>query len=387
MTFAKHYQEQLQTLTQQHLRRRLTPRANPAGPTAKLEHAEILDFSSNNYLGLANHPEIIDAAKHALDQWGFGPGASRLISGTTTAHQTLESNLAQWFAKPAALICNSGYAANHALLTTLPGPNDLIALDKLVHASLIDGARASAATMRTWPHKNTDRLRQLLDRRDYDRAFIVTDSLFSMDGDFAPLPELVELKHRYNAALIIDEAHAFGCIGPDGRGLAAQTQLLNDIDIIVVTFSKALGGSGAAVIADNPIIDTLINRARNFIFTTALPAVNCAAAQAALDIIRNQPDTRQRLTTNAQHFRNRCLQLNLNIGQSQSHIVPIIIGPADKTAAAAKTLAQRGFWVPAVRPPTVAPNASRLRVSITADHTQQQLDSLAQAILTALKAP
>lgn len=351
-----------------------------AGRTVQIEGARKLVFCSNNYLSLANHPDIIAAVKKGLDEWGFGPGASRLISGNTEVHEGLERRLARMFAKEACLIFPSGYATNLAVLSTLVGPGDLIAIDKLVHASLIDGAQASGADVRTWPHGQTEKLKRLLQRGQYKQAFVVTDSLFSMDGDRAPLPELVDIKRRYGAMLMVDEAHAFGCIGPEGKGCAAEAQVLHEVDIMVATFSKALGGAGGFVVCEQLIADYLINRARGFIYTTGIPAVNCLAAQAALDVIAAEPQRRERLLTNAAYLRGQLRQMKLDIGRSESYIVPVIIGPAAQAAAAAHQLWERGFMVPAIRPPTVAPASARLRISLMSEHRREDLDGLCEAL-------
>ena len=246
-------------------------------------------FCSNNYLGLAGHAAIVAAVKEAVETWGFGSGASRLICGDTAAHRQVEGRLAGMLGKEAGLVFPTGFMTNYAVLGTLAGKGDLIAIDKAVHASLIDGARASGAQVRSWAHRQIDKLVKLLDRGGYRRAFIVTDSLFSMDGDRAPLAELAEVKRRYDAVLIVDEAHAFGCLGPGGRGVAAELGVADEVDIVIGTFSKALGGAGGFVAGAQAAIDYLVNQARGFIFTTGIPAVNCVAAEAALDVVAAEP--------------------------------------------------------------------------------------------------
>ncbi|MBN1845332.1 MAG: aminotransferase class I/II-fold pyridoxal phosphate-dependent enzyme, partial [Sedimentisphaerales bacterium] len=241
------YERRINELKRRGLWRQLSTVESVAGRTAIIQGRETVVFGSNNYLGLANHPHIIEAIKQGLDAWGFGAGASRLLCGNTAAHERLQHRLAGLLHRPAALVFPSGYQTNIAVLSSLAGPGDLVILDKLSHASLIDGAGASGATVRTFGHRQPDRLRRLLDRGGFRNAIIVTDSLFSMDGDLADLAELVEIKRRYDALLLVDEAHAFGCLGPDGAGWAAALGLLDAIDVVVVTFSKALGGVGGAV--------------------------------------------------------------------------------------------------------------------------------------------
>ena len=234
--------------------------------------------------------------------------------------------------------------------------------------------------MRTWGHRRTDKLRRLLERGGYERVFIVTDSLFSMDGDIAYLQELAELKQRYEAMLIVDEAHAFGCIGPHGGGCVTQAGLMDEVDIITATLSKALGGAGGFVACSQVIADYLVNKARGFIFTTALPAVNCVAAQAALDIVADQPERREKLWANGEYFRQRCDEMGFCTGASESYIVPVMLGEAQKASTVAAQLFERGYMVPAVRPPTVKQGSSRLRVSLMSEHQPEDIDGLCAAL-------
>lgn len=374
------YANHLEELKNAGLYRQLRCVSSASGRTILLDHHPRLVFCANNYLGLAADPRVAQAVSEAVKQWGWGAGASRLISGNLSPHEQLQNRLAQFLGKEAALVFPSGYATNTAVLNTLVGENDLVVMDKLSHASLIDGARMCPGTLRTYPHGQPNKLRRLLEKGGYEQAFIVTDSLFSMDGDFAPLAELVDIKKQFRAVLMIDEAHAFGCLGPDGRGLAAEQGLLAEVDIFIATFSKALGGSGGFVACDRVIADYLINHCRGFIYTTAIPAANCAAAWAALDIIAAEPQRRQRLLGHADALRQRCRDLGLDIGPSASYIIPVIIGSAEKTMAAAEELYRRGFLVGAIRPPTVPPGGSRLRISLMSEHTHKDLDGLCAAL-------
>lgn len=380
----EYYNLQLEQLQKEGMYRQMTMMDSAPDRVAIVAGVRKLVFCSNNYLGLANHPRIIKAAKTALDKWGFGAGASRLICGHQAPHEQLQKRLAGLFDKQAALVMPSGYAVNTAVLNTLAQQGDLIAIDKLVHASIIDGATASPGQVRAWGHRQTDKLKRLLEKGDYKRVFIVTDSLFSMDGDIAYLEELAQLKRKYGAILIVDEAHAFGCIGPNGKGCAAQSGVLHDVDIIIGTLSKALGGAGGFVAGSQVLIDYLINKARPFIFTTAIPAVNCLAADAALDIIADEPTRRERLLANGQYFRTRCKAMSFDTGQSESFIVPIIIGGAQKAVIAASELLKHGFMVPAIRPPTVKRGTSRLRVSLMSEHSIEDIDSLCDALTDVL---
>lgn len=351
-----------------------------AGPRGMVGGKPVLNFSSNNYLDLAAHPAVVETVTVGVRQWGWGTGGSRLISGNQSPHEHLQERLAAWLDKEACLIFNSGYQANTALLGTLAGPEDLIVLDKLSHASLLDGAQHSGAKVRIFPHGQTDKIVRLLERGGFRQAFIVTDSIFSMDGDLANLGELVKIKERFGATLIVDEAHALGCLGPEGRGYAAELGLLGQIDIVVGTLSKALGSMGGFVAAARPVIEYLANRARGFIYTTALPAAACLGAMAALEIIRTEPQQRQTLLQNAEYLRQRCQTLGLNIGRSQSYIVPVILGSAERTVAVSQGILERGFLTAAVRPPTVAPESSRLRISLMCSHAREDIDQLCEAL-------
>lgn len=374
------YAEALATLESAGLHRRMASLDSPAGRLVRIGSRELLCFCSNNYLGLANHPAVVVGVRRGLARWGWGAGGSRLICGNTDAHEHLQQRLANLLGKEASLVLPSGYGANTAVLSTLMGRGDLIALDKLVHASLIDGARASGAQVRIWPHRQTDKLRRLLERGGYRRAIIVTDSLFSMDGDFADLADLVDLKRQFGAMLMVDEAHAFGCVGPDGRGWASASGVLDEVDLFVGTFSKALGGAGGFVAGPAVLMEYLVNKARPFIYTTALPGACCVGAEAALDVVASEPLRRERLEANAKRLREHCRTLGLDTAGAQGYIVPIILGSAEATTAAAAALERRGYMVWPIRPPTVAPGGSRLRLSLMSDHTDADIDGLAQAL-------
>jgi 8-amino-7-oxononanoate synthase len=294
-------------------------------------------------------------------------------------HCELEKQFASLFGKQAALIFPSGWMANDAVIKTLPRKSDLLLLDKLDHASIIDAAKASEADFRTYRRGRYNRLEKYLTSREYQRKFIVTESIFSMDGDAADLRELVKLKKKHNAFLIVDEAHALGCIGKNGAGLAQEVGVLKDVDIIVATMSKALGSAGGIVAGKKTLIDYLINKARSFIYTTSPTVANCAAAISALEIIKTEPQRREQLRINAEYVRNRLSALGLNIGNTCSHIIPVIIGDQKKTLDISKKLYEKGCYVVAIRPPTVAPGTSRLRLSIQSEHTRQQLDKLCTA--------
>ncbi len=354
----------------------------------RIANAEKVLFCSNNYLNLAGNQQIIAAAKEAMDKFGYGSAASRLISGTIKPHIELENALAKMFDKEAALVFPSGYVTNLAVLQTIPQKGDLILLDKLDHASIIDAAKGSEAEFKTYHRTQFDRIEKFLASEEYNRKFIVTESIFSMDGDFADLKKLVKLKKKYNAYLIIDEAHAFGCMGKTGAGLAEELGLLDEIDIVIATLSKSAGCSGGFVASDKCVIDYLVNKARPFIYTTAPTPANSAAALCAIEIIKNAQDKRKRLKENAAYLRDKLKNLGLDTGASPlgdalrhtSHIIPVITGDNKRTLEISKKLFEKGFFVVAIRPPTVAPGTARLRISVQCDHTKEQIDRLVNAL-------
>ncbi len=371
---------ELRKLEQKDLLRKPICIDSAAGPVIRIANADKTLFCSNNYLNLANNPQIIAAARGTMEKFGYGSAASRLISGTTGPHIELEKKLAELFGKQAALVFPTGYMTNLAVLQTIPQKGDLILLDKLDHASIIDAAKGSQAEFRTYQRTQFGKIEKFLAADKYNRKFIVTESVFSMDGDFADLKKLVELKKKYNAYLIIDEAHAFGCMGARGAGLAEELGLLNEIDIVIATLSKSAGCMGGFVASDKCVIDYLINKARPFIYTTAPLPSNSAAALCAVEIIKNAKDKRVKLKQNADYLRGKLKSLGLDTGTSSSHIIPVIIGDNKRTLGISKQLFEKGFLVVAIRPPTVAPGTARLRISVQCDHKKEQINSLCKAI-------
>jgi 8-amino-7-oxononanoate synthase len=374
------FAEQLQALRARSLDRHLREIGSAQGPIVDLAGKRLINFSSNDYLGLANDPRLREAAIGAINQFGVGAGASRLMSGTQPPHLCLESALAKWKGMPAALCFNSGYATALGTLPALATKSDVVLLDKLCHASLIDGAKLSGATLRVFPHNQLAKLKSHLEwarrERPNARILIVTESVFSMDGDRVPLRDLVELKKYFNALLLLDEAHAIGVIGPNGRGLAAAENLSDDVDVQMGTLSKALGVSGGYICGSRNLIEWLINRARSFIFSTAPPPGLAAAALAAVDFISSAEgeDRRRILWRNIEILRER---LSLDSG---SAIFPRIVGDEQAALELATDLQAEGFFVPAIRYPTVAKGAARLRITVTAVHTAEQICSLCDAI-------
>jgi len=351
-----------------------------------LNGRKTLLLSSNNYLGLANHPALKRAAQEAIEQFGCSAGASRLISGHMDIHHELEAKIAALKQTEAALVFPSGYHANIGTISSLMGPGDVIFSDELNHASIIDGCRLSRATVRIFRHCDVAHLEELLAGASPSaHRLIVTDSVFSMDGDIAPLTDITALARRYHAWVMVDEAHGTGVFGPHGAGVVEALGLETEIDIQMGTLGKALGGSGAYVAGSHELIAWLINRARSFVYTTGVPPAVAATALEALDIIQTEPDRRQRLWNNAAFFRQGLTALGYTIGPTQSPILPVIIGDAGKTMELASALLQRGVFAQGIRPPTVPEGSSRLRVTPMATHTHTQLAEALDAFASAGK--
>jgi 8-amino-7-oxononanoate synthase len=381
-------QEQLEALRARSLDRHLREISSAQGPEIEISGRRLINFSSNDYLGLANDPRLREAAIAAIREFGAGAGASRLISGTQSPHLGLERALAKWKGTEAALCFNSGYAAALGTMPALVSKSDVVLLDKLCHASLIDGAKLSGAILRVFPHNQLGKLESHLEwaRRGYSgkRILIVTESVFSMDGDRAPLRELVELKKRFGALLMLDEAHAVGVIGANGRGLAAAENLNDDVDVQMGTLSKALGASGGYICGSRNLIEWLINRARSFIYSTAPPPGVAAAALAAVNFLSSaEGEERRLLLWKKINLLSELLPINaMNAkgSNASSAIFPWIVGNEQAALDLASALQNEGFLVPAIRYPTVAKGAARLRITVTASHEEDQIRSLCDAI-------
>jgi 8-amino-7-oxononanoate synthase len=347
------------------------------GPRIVLDGRELLNFSSNDYLGLANDPMLKRAASASIEKYGVGAGASRLVCGNLPPYEDLERKLAAFKAKEAAIVFGSGYAANIGTITALVGEGDVVILDKLDHASIIDGARQSGATIRVYPHKNLAKLEAILQQGDaFRRKLIVTETVFSMDGDLAPLVEIVALKEKYGAWLMIDEAHATGLYASNRRGLAEAAGVEEQIDITLGTLSKALGCAGGFVVGSQPLIDFLRNRARSLIYSTASPPAVCAAAAAAaVDFVMSEDghQRRDQLWRNVSALKNGLSAVGV-ANESRSPIIPIIIGDESKAVEVSGQLQERGIFVPAIRFPTVPKGKARLRVTVTAAHEQADIE-------------
>jgi 8-amino-7-oxononanoate synthase len=346
-----------------------------------IDGKEYFDFSSNDYLGLSGHPALKEAAKKAIEEYGTSCSASRLLSGDTVIAHELEEKTAQLKQKEAALIFNSGYQANVGVIGCLCGAGDAIFSDRLNHASIIDGIRLSGARLYRYGHNDVEHLERLLKKTEgkFENRLIVTETVFSMDGDIAPLAELLGLKEKYNCMIMADEAHATGIFGRDGGGLACEEGLAERMDLIMGTFGKALGSFGAYLACSKQMKEYLINAARSFIYSTGLPAGVIAANLAALEIIRNEPFRRKKLLETADYFRGRLAEKGYSvIGQSQ--IVPMIVTDTEKAGLLSERLRESGFWVLPIRPPTVPAGRSRLRFSLSYCHGRDVVDGLIERI-------
>jgi len=340
----------------------------------------LVDFSSNDYLALSCHPRVIATGRRFLEEYGAGSGAARLMSGDLTLHHRLEEEIACFKAQEAALLFGSGYMANTGLIPALVGRHDVVFSDRLNHASIVDGCRLSAARFVRFRHNDMDHLAALLaDKRGKGRALIVVESLYSMDGDRAPLPELVRLKEEHDCLLLVDEAHATGIFGATGAGLVEEAGVTRQVDLVMGTFGKALGSYGAYVAADQVWIDYLLNRARSFIYSTALPPAVIGASLGALAVVRNNPGLGQELLARAHFFKEALAAHNIGV-ESASQIVPLLIGDSATALALAARLNEAGFFVTAVRPPTVPANTARLRFTVTLHHSDADLGRLADVL-------
>lgn len=367
-------EEELADLRNKGLFRQLKVVEGPPQARLVIDGQEVVNLSSNNYLGLAFHPQLRQAASTALKEYGCSTSSSPLVSGYTKFHAELGARLAGHQRAEQALVFNSGYLANLGILSSLMGEGDIIFSDQFNHASIIAGCRLSKARVEVYPHNDLGALKKLLKRTGpHRRQLIVTESIFSMDGDKAPLRRLVELAERYNAWVMVDEAHAFGVLGEEGRGLAEVDGVASRVQVRMGTFGKALGSFGAFIAGKEELINYLVNRCRPFIYSTALPAHLCAAALKALDLVEAGDDRRERLSQNAASFREGLKSLGYDTMGSESQIVPVLTGDVRTTLKMGEALLKEGVYAPVIRPPTVPINLSRLRCSLTAAHTEDDL--------------
>jgi glycine C-acetyltransferase/8-amino-7-oxononanoate synthase len=372
--------ERLEELRERGLYRRLRLIEGPQGPSVTLDGRDVLLLCSNNYLGLADRSEVREAGAEAALRWGAGAGASRLISGTMEPHRQLEARLAAFKGYEAALLFGSGYLANTGLVAALAGKGEVVFSDELNHASIVDGCRLSRAETFVYRHGDLEHLAWALYHQRGKPALIVTDGVFSMDGDVAPLPELLELARRHGARLMVDEAHATGAVGPGGRGSVSAAGLSGEVDVVVGTLGKALGSYGAYVCANAETVDFLINTARPFIFSTAPPPPAVGAALAALELLEAEPELVERLQANAATLRRALAAQGLQAGRSQTQVVPVQVGSAEGAMDLCEAALRRGVFAQGIRPPTVPEDSCRLRCTVMATHRQDQLLGAAREI-------
>jgi 8-amino-7-oxononanoate synthase len=374
------FEQELHDREQRHLLRGLVRIGDCQGPRVLLNGKEVLLLCSNDYLGLAGHPALAQAARNALERYGVGSGASRLVSGNRDLHEELERRIAGFKGTEAAILFNSGYAANTGVIPAIAGEHDVILSDELNHASIIDGCRLSRAKVAVYRHCDTGHLESLLkEHAACRRKLIVTDGVFSMDGDIAPLPDLARLAERYNAVLMVDDAHGTGVLGKQGRGIVEHFGLEGRVQVQMGTLGKALGSVGAYVAGDRGLITYLMNSSRSYIFSTSLPPAVCAASIAALDIVDQEPWRRDRLWLNREQLARGLASQGIGIGASKTPILPILMGSAEKALKAAGELLAAGVFATAIRPPSVPDNSSRVRATVMATHSAEDIDQAVAA--------
>ncbi|HEY6777677.1 MAG TPA: 8-amino-7-oxononanoate synthase [Thermoleophilaceae bacterium] len=373
-------EDRLAEIRNRGLYRRMRCVSGPQGPRVLLDGKPVLLLCSNNYLGLADHPRVREATAEAAMRYGAGSGASRLVSGNMTIHRRLEEQLAAFEGSDACVLFGSGYLANVGAVSALAREGDVVFSDALNHASIVDGCRLARAETFIYRHLDVDHLEWGLRRAEGRGSLIVTDGVFSMDGDVAPLAEIVELARRHDARLMVDEAHGTGVLGPGGRGAVAAAGLEHEVDLIVGTLGKALGSYGAYVCCDQQMAKYLINTARTLIFSTALPPPAVAAAMAALGLLREQPRRVEKLQRNGAVLREALGESGMPVPAGDTPIVPLVVGdPTDAVRASERAL-ERGIFAQAIRPPTVPAGSSRLRLAVMASHTKSELREAAAAL-------
>ncbi|MDE1463130.1 8-amino-7-oxononanoate synthase [Spartinivicinus poritis] len=347
---------------------------------------KLLNFCSNDYLGLANHPQVITALQQAAVEYGVGSGASHLVSGHSKLHHELEEALAEFTGRQRALLFSTGYMANVGVISALVEKGDVVLQDKLNHASLIDGGLLSGARFTRYLHNDLASLTQKLQQHQTGQQLIVTDGVFSMDGDIAPLTDIATVAKQHSAWLMVDDAHGFGCLGPNGEGSVTEAGLAaEDIPILVGTFGKALGTSGAFVAGDEVLIESLIQFARPYIYTTAMPPAIAAATLASLKLVQTENWRREKLQRNISQFRSGASHLGLQLMESVTAIQPIVVGDAEAALMLSQQLKAQGILVTAIRPPTVPVGTSRLRITLSASHSEQQVNQLLESLEQACK--
>jgi len=378
-------QAKLDQRHQQFLYRHRTHVASGCDAVLQVDGKSLINFCSNDYLGLAGHPDIAAALKAGVDQYGTGSGASHLISGHSTAHQHLEEQLAAFTGRPRALLFSTGYMANLGVINALVNRHDLVLEDQLNHASLLDGGHLSRAGYKRYKHNNMQQLDYLLEQSTASRKLIVTDGVFSMDGDLALLPEMSAVAAQHSGWLMVDDAHGVGVLGATGAGIVEQQGLtVEQVPILMGTLGKSFGTFGAFVAGSEALIETLIQFARTYIYTTALPPAIAAASSASLQLVRREHWRREHLQQLIQRFRHGAQQLGLQLMDSQTPIQPLLINNDQLVMEVNQQLRSRGFMVGAIRPPTVPAGSGRLRITLSASHSSQQIDQLLDALQVCL---
>lgn len=375
-----HIIEELSKLTASGLRRTLKLVEGPQGPRVVIDGQEVILLCSNDYLGLANHPAVKEAAIKAIEKYGFGAGASRLVSGNMEPHIILEERIKLFKGAEAVLLFNSGYNANIGCISAIADRHTDIFSDRLNHASIVDACILSRANVKRYPNRDIESLEGMLKASKSRKKLIITDGVFSMDGTIAPLPQIVPLLDRYGATLIIDDAHATGVLGKGGRGTLEHFGISHPAIIQMGTLGKALGSFGAFIAGSAELIDLLISKARPFIFTTALPPSVCAAATKAIDLVEENPWLIKKLSENISFLRDGLKGAGLDTMGSLTQIIPIFVGKAERTMEASKKLLERGVFIQGIRPPTVPEDTSRLRLTVMATHSKADLTQALNSI-------
>ncbi len=368
--------KKIEDLKEKNFYRELRVLENHQGLHANFNGQKTTLFCSNDYLGLTHHTRILEAAKRAIDKNGVGAGGARLISGTFSAHKKLEDKIAQIKEQETALVFGSGFLANIGTLTAIAGKDDILILDKLCHASLVDGARQSGAELRVFPHKNYEKCEEILKKDTAGKKIVVTESIFSMDGDLADLKEIVRIKNKYGATLVVDDAHGTGVVGAAGGG---ATKDVKGIDVVIGTLSKSVGAFGGFVASSNQIIEEIINFSRAFIFATALPPAICEAAHEAFCVMENEPQLQKKLWENINEVYQELTRMGFLIAAPKSAILPVVLGDEKKAVDMFEALLRNGVFIPAVRYPTVAKGKARLRITLSATHKKEDIQKLLQA--------
>jgi len=349
-------------------------------PLQVCEGKPVLSFCSNDYLGLAADARIAKTLRDAIEKYGVGSGAAHLINGHTSAHHALEEELAEFTGRERALLFSTGYMANLGVISALLGRNDEVIADKLVHASLIDAAKLSGAKLQRYQHGDVSALQSRLEKPAVTKRLIVTDGVFSMDGDIAPLPKILKQFDKTNSAVLVDDAHGFGVLGKHGGGCVEHFNCNDDVDILMGTLGKAFGTFGAFVAGSEELIETLIQSARSYIFTTAMPAAIAEATRTSLKIVKTENERREKLKSLISQFRTGAREIGLNLADSITPIQPVIVGSSKQALKMSRALAEKDILVTAIRPPTVSKGSARLRITFSAAHTEKQVEELLSAL-------